>query len=131
VIPALTLLIDGQCPLCQREAAFLQRLDAGRGRLAIVDITAPDFDPARYDASRDALLGKIHGVLADGRVVTGMEVFRLAYRAVGWGWLLAPTGWPVLRSVCDAVYRWFARNRFRMTRRSGACATNCSAERTH
>jgi len=36
--------------------------------------------------------GIIHGVFPDGRMVRKVEVFRQAYRAVGLGWLLAPTG---------------------------------------
>jgi len=56
-------------------------------------------------------MGVIHGVFPDGRIVSRMEVFREAYRAVGLGWLLAPTRWPVLRWLSDCGYEWFARNR--------------------
>ena len=116
----LRLLIDGDCPLCRREAAFLRRLDGHRGRLDFVDIAAPDFDAAAHGTTHDAAMRHIHGVLPDGRVITGMEVFRRAYAAVGWGWLLAPTGWPLLRPLCDRLYAWFASSRLRLTRRDGA-----------
>jgi predicted DCC family thiol-disulfide oxidoreductase YuxK len=43
-------------------------------------------------------------------------VFREAYAAVGLGWLVAPTGWPILRPLFDVGYRWFARNRVRLGR---------------
>lgn len=121
--PEIYLLVDGLCPLCKREAAFLERRDKGRGRLVTIDITAPGFDPARYERSMDDLMGQIHGVLPDGTILTGMAVFRRAYQAVGLGWLLAPTGWPVLRPLGDAAYRWFARNRTRLTGRceGGRC----------
>ena len=116
------VLIDGACPLCRSEAAVLRRLDRGRGRLRLEDIAAPDFDPVRVGRSMDQLMGTIHGVTADGTIVTGMEVFRRAYAAVGLGWLLAPTAWPGLRPVFDRAYRWFARNRMRLTgRRDDAC----------
>ncbi len=117
------VLIDGDCPLCKREADLLRWLDGGRGRLALEDIARPDFDPARYHTTLENVMGHIHGVLPDGSLVTGVEVFRRAYRAVGWGWLLAPTTWPLLRQLSDAGYRWFARNRLWLTRRSGACST--------
>ena len=121
--PTFRVLIDGACPLCRREAALLRRLDRGRGRLRLEDIAAQDFDPARVGRSMDDLMGTIHGVAPDGAIITGMEVFRRAYAAVGLGWLLAPTGWPGLRPVFDRGYRWFARNRLGLTgRRSGACA---------
>ncbi len=122
-----TILIDGECPLCRHEANLLRRLDRGRGRLCLVDITEPGFDAAEYGTSFDGVMGTIHGVRADGSLVTGMEVFRRAYAAVGWGWLWAPTGWPVLRQVFDAAYRFFARHRLTITGQrhrceSGRCA---------
>ena len=48
-----------------------------------------------------------------------METFRQAYRAAGLGWVLAPTGWPGLRRVCDALYVLFARYRVRLGRAFG------------
>jgi len=64
---------------------------------------------------------RISQVLPDGSLVKGMEVFRRAYDAVGLGWLLAPTNWPVLRSISDAGYAWFARIRLHLTGRTSAC----------
>ena len=95
----------------------MMRLDGGRGRLMIEDITGSGFDPARYGVTHDDVMGSIHGVTEEGSLVRGMEVFRRAYRAVGWGWVLAPTGWPLLRPLFDSLYRVFARNRLRMTGR--------------
>ena len=83
-----------------------------------MDITDKMFDPAAYGTTHSEVMGTIHGV-ADGELVTGMEVFRRAYAAVGWGWLWAPTGWPGLKWLFDASYRWFARNRLRLTGREG------------
>jgi len=120
--PDFTILIDGDCPLCAREASLLRRLDRGRGRLELVDIASPDFDAARYGATRDAVMGHIHGLLPDGTLVSGMEVFRRAWAAVGLGWLLAWTRWPVFRQITDAAYRLFARYRLRLTGRAG-CET--------
>ncbi len=115
------LLYDGECPLCMREVAMLRRLDRGRGRLALEDIAGRGFDATRYGLDQRTVMARIHGVLPDGQVVEGMEVFRRAYRAVGLGWLLAPSAWPGLRRLFDAAYRLFARNRLRWTGRSDAC----------
>lgn len=122
--PTFTILIDGDCPLCKREARLLERMDKGQGRLRLVDIAAPDFDPRRFGTTLDAVMGTIHGVKADGSLVTGVEVFRRAYDAVGWGWLLAWTGWPVLRPIVDAAYVVFAKYRLRLTGRKDACTTD-------
>lgn len=115
-VPMITLLHDGLCPLCSREVALLCRLDRGRGRVAFIDIAAPGFDAAAYGVTQRMLIGAMHGVLADGSMVTGVEVFRRAYGAVGWGWVLAPSRWPVLRTVFDAGYRLFARVRPRLSK---------------
>lgn len=111
------ILVDGLCPLCVREANFMRRLDRGRGYLKIVDITEQGFDPADYGATHDEVMGKIHGVGRDGGVETGMQVFRRAYGVLGWGWLIAWTGWPVVKPLIDRFYVWFARNRLRLTGR--------------
>jgi hypothetical protein len=104
------LLYDGDCPLCQREAKFLQRRNR-HGWLAFEDIAALGFNASTYGCTQDELMGVIHGVFPDGRMVKKMAVFREAYRAIGLGWLLAPTGWPGLRQLADLGYEWFARNR--------------------
>ena len=123
------LLYDGDCPLCRREAQFLQKRNR-LGRMAFEDIAAPGFDPATYHTTREALMGVIHGVFPDGRMVTKLAVFREAYRAVGLGWLLAPTGWPGLRWIADRGYEWFARNRLAIGRWFGRpCETACVAPR--
>lgn len=109
---------DGACPLCVREVRLLRRLDT-RGRLRFVDIAAPGFDAASVGVSREALMDRIHGRLADGTLVEGVEVFRRLYAAVGFGALVAPTRLPGVRQMLDLAYRWFAKNRLRLT---GRCA---------
>ncbi len=83
------ILIDGACPLCRSEAKLLHRLDRGRGRLKITDISESTFDASDYGITLADAMGTIHGVRQDGNLVSGMEVFREAYRAVGLGWLAA------------------------------------------
>jgi predicted DCC family thiol-disulfide oxidoreductase YuxK len=117
----LKLLYDGECPLCVREVRMLEKVNR-KGRLAVEDIAVPGFDASQYGRTFEQLMGSIHGVLPDGKLVTGMEVFRRAYAAVGLGWLVAPTGWPVLEPLFDRLYTIFARNRLRITGRSHVCA---------
>jgi len=124
----VTILYDGECPLCAREVAMLRRMDRGRGRVGFEDIAAPDFDAARYGRTHAELMARIHGVGADGAVIEGVEVFRRAYTAVGLGWLVAPTRWPILRSLTDAAYRWFARNRLRLTGRNACESERCAVD---
>jgi len=123
------VLIDGACPLCRREAELWKRLDRRRGNIVLLDIHSPEFDALDCGVTREQALEQIHGLLPSGDVVRGMEVIRRAYEAAGWGWLLAPTGWPLLRIFFDWAYGWFARNRLRLTGRQSASGKSCSGRR--
>jgi predicted DCC family thiol-disulfide oxidoreductase YuxK len=107
----LTLLYDGACPVCNLEMDNLKARNTA-GQLKFVDISVPFFDTTPYGATLAQMNGLIHAVRADGQLVVGVEVFRLAYGAVGLGHLTAATGWPVLRPAFDAAYAVFARNRY-------------------
>ena len=109
---------DGDCPLCMKEIRLLRWLDRKRGNIVFTDIAAADFDP-QGDAgiTMDILMAEIHGRLPDGTVVTGVEVFRQLYGAVGLGWLFAPTTWPGIKQLADWVYVKFAKHRLRLTGR--------------
>jgi len=105
----MTLFFDGRCPLCVREMRALRRRDRA-ARLRFVDVRAPGFE--RPDGTTmDELLAAIHGRTAAGRLVAGVETVRLAYEAVGLGWLLAPTAWRPLRGASERAYAWLARHR--------------------
>jgi predicted DCC family thiol-disulfide oxidoreductase YuxK len=109
----VTILIDGRCGLCRRQAALFARLDRGRGRVVIRDVRGADATPP--GCSLEDALRQMHALLPDGGVVAGMEAIRCACAALGWGWLLAPTGWPVLRPLFDRFYTFLARHRMRLT----------------
>jgi predicted DCC family thiol-disulfide oxidoreductase YuxK len=127
---AIKVLYDAECPLCAREIAFLRRRDR-RAAIAFEDIAAPGFDATRYGLDQTGVMSRIHGVLPDGTVIEGVEVFRRLYTAIGLGWLVAPTRWPLLRGLFDRAYQVFARNRLRWTGRADAACTRESCERVH
>lgn len=106
----LLLLYDGDCPVCRRKVAFLQRRDR-QGRLQFSDIRDSAFQPLETGIDFQLLEKKIHAVFPDGTEVSGMEAIRAAYRETGLGWLAAPTGWPLLRPLFDGLYAFVARNR--------------------
>jgi predicted DCC family thiol-disulfide oxidoreductase YuxK len=114
----LKVLYDGECPFCRLEMRWLSRWNV-RGLVAFEDISRPGFDPSGYGLVSERVMEVIHAILPDGRTVRGLEVFRLAYQAVGLGWLVAPTGWPVLRDICDGLYSLFARYRVPLGRLLG------------
>jgi len=111
----LTLYYDGVCPVCNLEMDNLKARNQD-GMLRFVDISVPFFDPAPLGVSLKALNELIHARQADGTLVVGVEVFRLAYGAVGLGRWFAPTALPVLKPLADAAYAVFARNRYGFSR---------------
>ena len=125
----LTLFFDARCPVCRMEMDSLRRRDDAR-RLRFQDVRAADFVvPA--GTTLDHMLEAIHGRTADDRLVVGVETLRLAYRAVGLGWLAAPTAWPLLRGPSERAYLWFARHRFAMPAWLGLAALAGRPRRAH
>ncbi len=105
------LLYDSACPLCRLEMHSLKARDHAN-RLRLVDIADPHFEPAAWGASLAEMDAVIHAVDAHGVTHRGVAALRLAYGAVGLGWALRPTAWPLLAPAFDAAYRVFARHRY-------------------
>ena len=114
----IRILIDGDCPLCAREARYLERLDGGRGGIQFEDLSSVDFDPSKYGLDQATVEARIHGILPDGTVVEGVEVFSRAYSAVGVTWIATLSEWRGARWLLDHLYLIFAKNRLRITGRT-------------
>lgn len=111
--PEFTVIYDSQCPICGREIAWLRSRNS-QGKLFFQDIHAEAFRPEALELTKADLLGEIHGICADGRLIKGIDVFYLAYSLVGLRWLVAPLRWPLLRPFFEGLYAWFARYRVRL-----------------
>ncbi len=110
---ALTLYYDGHCAICRDEVARLRRWDKA-GRLAYADIAAHDFVPPA-GVEMNALNTEMHALADDGRLLVGIDSLLAAYTLTGRGWMVAPLRVAVLRPVFSALYRGFARNRYRIS----------------
>ena len=117
-IPALRLYFDGQCPFCAAEMARLQRWDTA-GRLAFTDMAEAGFDPTALGVDMAALNRELHSQTADGRLLVGIDSMLAAYTLVGRAWMVWPLRVRLLRPVLAALYRGFARNRYRFSRLLG------------
>ncbi len=123
MLPSVEVFYDGDCPLCSREVAFL-RARAHRGEIKFTDITAIGFDPGPLGLTQAEMMSEIRGRARDGQLISGVEVFRQMYAAVGFTSLiklsrLAPIDW-----ILRVAYQAFARNRLKLT---GRCDAACSA----
>lgn len=116
------VFFDGDCPLCRREINFLRRRDKN-GAIAFTDIAAPDFDADVHGMTHGEFMAQIRGRMPDGRFIQGVEVFRQLYSAVGFKRAVRVSRAPGISWLLECIYRWFARNRLRLTRRceDGVC----------
>lgn len=110
----LTLYYDGACPVCVAEMRNLEARDV-HGQLRFVNLDIADADRYPPGIQKAAMMALIHARCADGRLLRGMEVFRLAYRAVGLPWVARLVSLPGIKPLTDALYPAIARNRYRLS----------------
>ena len=114
----LTIYYDASCPLCRKEMHALRDHDR-REQLRLVDCSAPEFrDPEveRAGFQVPQMMTLIHARDAEGRWFIGVDVFVLAYRAVGIEAIAGLWSNRVLRPFWDRVYPWIARHRMLLSR---------------
>ena len=109
---------DGACAICTSEIQLLRRWDCA-ARLDLIDIAAASFDERAWPVSLADMNAALHVREPDGTWLTGMPATRHIYRAIGRGWMVAFTGWPLLSRAFDRVYAWFARHRMPISARLG------------
>ena len=63
----------------------------------------------------------------DGTWVTGVEVFRRLYAAVGFGPVVRLTRLPLIKQMLNVGYTVFAKNRLKLT---GRCTEECFVQPT-
>ncbi len=122
------LLYDGHCRLCVRGAKRLAAL-ARPASIEARDFQVPAVLAAYPQVSYEECMQAMPLVTTDGRVFRGAEAIAraLATRRVA-GVLARLYYVPGVRALCDALYRWVARNRYRMFGHAesdcddGACA---------
>ena len=124
----LTLFYDESCPICKLEMDNLKNRNTA-GLLKFIDASVSDFDSSIYGVTQAEMMRVIYAMQADGSMVQGAAALRLAYQAVGLGWLTAATGWPLLKPVFDRVYLLLASNRYRLSGRMAGLIIYIAAKR--
>lgn len=114
---------DGDCPLCIREINLLRRWDTNN-KIRFTNIAEANFRSEAVGKTYQQLMAEIHGRLPDGSWITGVDVFRKLYSAVGFPRLVALTRIPGISQILDFGYRVFAKNRLRFT---GRCSTDSAS----
>ena len=118
--PSIQAFFDGACPICSREVAYARRRDPNL-RVQWVDIAHPGFDAAAYGLDARKVNEALHVRTPDGRVYTGVDaaiqVMRVLHRSFIAKLLLGILKIPGMMFIARIYYRWFARNRYRLTGR--------------
>ena len=120
----INILYDSKCNVCRLEMEWLRRRDREVVNRAVPKIRLTDLESPTFDSSDPANGGvdyvkgmkSMTAITADGKVIQGIPVFRLAYEHVGLGWLFRITQWPVMNTVFDFGYDVFAKYRTLLTR---------------
>jgi len=126
----IEVFYDGECPLCMREIRMLRRFDKKK-RILFSNIADKSFDPSSLGLDHTAMMEKIRGRLPSGELIEGVEVFRRLYSAVGFAWIVALTRVPGISHTLDVAYRWFAKNRLRLTGRCDAAGCLVPTSNSH
>ena len=108
------VLYDGNCPVCRGAVDRLRAWDR-EGRLSFVSAQDPAVASRFPEVSPEDLRESLHVVDSQGRTWRGARAVEALVRILpGWRW----AGWlfrlPLVRPLAEAVYRWVARNRYRL-----------------
>lgn len=113
----IDLLYDSECPICAMEVEFLKKRDIDN-RIRFTDLSAPDYNPSDHgNVQFSEGMRKIRAVMPDKTVISGVEVFRQIYSAIGLGWIFHATSLPIIGKAADSLYDIWAENRLRITGR--------------
>jgi len=113
----LRIFYDGSCPVCGATAEQYGRKDRA-GRLILMDVSAPDFDPAPCGITPAEFMYQIHAMDRSGRVYRGVEAFPGSWFLGLCGVLIAL---PLLNPLARLAYRLFARLRVYLPKRHRGC----------
>lgn len=111
----LKIFYDGGCPLCLSEMKHLMKLDQQQ-KIDLVDINQESFQAKYPEINREKADRILHGQLANGKILLGLDVTYKAWDLVGKGKWIAIIRWPIIRIFADFAYLQFARHRHFLSR---------------
>jgi predicted DCC family thiol-disulfide oxidoreductase YuxK len=114
-------LFDGRCEICTTTVRGLQRV-VGTTRCHFRSIHDPGALAPFPGVTLEACMAKMCVVSPDGAVLFGASAIAALLRRVPRvGWLAAAYGVPGVRTLCDGVYAFVARRRYRLSAARGVC----------
>ncbi len=113
----LTVYFDGECPICRREIDLMKMFNR-KDHLQFIDFSNSFYQSADQDLNQCDLARVIHARWSDGTIITGVEVFREMWEAIGLGFLARFTRLSIVNKLLIKAYTWFAKNRLWLTGRA-------------
>jgi len=108
------VLYDNQCGFCSRWVRFWQPVLAKRD-IGIAGLQEP-WVIERLGLTGDELLHDIRLLTAENAVIPGANVYLQVTQQIWWAWpFYAVFSLPGLNQLMHLAYRWFARNRHRIS----------------
>lgn len=109
------ILYDGACGFCFRWLHFWKTVVESRG-FSIKDLQSAQRD-GLLRISQENLLDDVRVLTIGGRVVSGADAYLYVARRIWWAWpFYALFSAPGFNSMLGYGYRWFNRNRYRISR---------------
>lgn len=122
----LQVFYDGSCSVCATEVERYGRRDHD-GRLILVDVSVPGFDPAPFGITLAEFMYQMHAIDRSGRVFRGVEAFWAIWQAFPSSTLLGMCGklimLPVVNPLARLGYRMFAGIRGYLPKRPESCSS--------
>ena len=110
----LTVYFDGECPICRREIDLMKIFNR-QGRLHFIDFSTSSYRQDEHGLSTCDLGRVIHARWANGVIITGVDVFREMWDAIGLGFLARLSRRPTINTLLVKAYHWFAKHRLWLT----------------
>lgn len=124
----LRIYYDGACTVCALEAERYGKLDRA-GRLTLVDISSPQFDPAPLGITMADFMYQMHAIDSNGHVFRGIDAFWAIWQAFPASTLLGLMGalitMPLVNPLARLCYWCFARIRRFLPKRHNCTGGSC------
>jgi lipase maturation factor 1 len=109
------ILYDGECGFCVRWVHAWEKVVQARG-FAVKDLQSASADGS-LQISPDDLLNDILVLTPGGTLESGANAYLFVARQIWWAWpFYAVFRLPGLNWILERGYRWFNRNRYRLSR---------------